>query len=220
MVRDWSGTPLEGSHVTVSGSATSEATTGGDGSASVSLPDGEYRLRFEHPRFITLEREVSIKNGEPGEIDVALSPAPLPPAPAPPAPIQKAAPQAAPAPPSGPPVTVSLPSFLDKNFIGREPLKESVLGCTSGATTRLLQLHDALAPHSHPDVDEVLYVVAGEGSVRIRDNTTRLAAGSLVVVPRGVQHSFERTGKNPLIVLSTLAGAPCAQGPALTNAAK
>jgi mannose-6-phosphate isomerase-like protein (cupin superfamily) len=33
--------------------------------------------------------------------------------------------------------------------------------------------------------------------------------GSLAVVPRGVAHAFERRGKNPLIVLSMLAGAPC-----------
>jgi hypothetical protein len=29
------------------------------------------------------------------------------------------------------------------------------------------------------------------------------------MIPRGVGHAIERRGKNPLIVLSTLAGAPC-----------
>jgi len=106
-------------------------------------------------------------------------------------------------------VNVSVPAFLDKNFIGREPLKESVLGCTSGATTRLLQLRDPLALHTHADLDEVLYVVAGEGSIRIREESTTVGAGSLTIVPRGVPHAIERRGKNPLILISTLAGLPC-----------
>jgi mannose-6-phosphate isomerase-like protein (cupin superfamily) len=108
---------------------------------------------------------------------------------------------------------VSIPAFLDKNFIGRgDPLKESVLGCTAGATTRVLQLRDPLAVHTHANLDEILYVVAGEGSVRIRDQATPVSAGSLSVIPRGVPHAIERRGRNPLIVISTLAGAPCQAG--------
>jgi mannose-6-phosphate isomerase-like protein (cupin superfamily) len=98
---------------------------------------------------------------------------------------------------------------LDKNFIGREPLKESVLGCTPDATTRLLQLRESIASHTHDDLDEILYVVAGEGAVRVGDDVTPLTAGSLSMIPRGLPHAVERRGKNPLIVLSTLTGAPC-----------
>ena len=104
---------------------------------------------------------------------------------------------------------MSIPEFLDKNFIGRDPLKESVLGCTAGATTRVLQLRDALAVHTHADLDEILYIVAGDGVVRVRDETMMLAPGSLTVIPRGLPHATERRGRNPLIVLSTLAGAAC-----------
>src|SRR5438270_486010 len=70
--------------------------------------------------------------------------------------------------PSGPPVFVTIPAFLDKNYIGREPLKESVLGCLADSTTRLLQLHEAIAEHTHADMDEMLYIVAGEGTIRAR----------------------------------------------------
>jgi mannose-6-phosphate isomerase-like protein (cupin superfamily) len=44
---------------------------------------------------------------------------------------------------------------------------------------------------------------------------TPIAAGSLTVIPRGVKHEVERRGKNPLILLSMLAGAPCRSGPAV-----
>jgi mannose-6-phosphate isomerase-like protein (cupin superfamily) len=210
-VRDLSGTPIEGARVIVSGTISRQATTDASGAATLaSMRDGPYRLRFEREGFITLEREVTLRNGQPSEIDVALNiapPPPPPPAPEPPPPPPPPAPQPAAA--SGPPVNVSIPTFLDKNFIGRDPLKESVLGCTSAATTRLLQLRDSLALHTHSDLDEILYVVAGEGTIHLRDESTPMSAGSLVVVPRGVPHAIDRRGKNPLIVLSTLAGAPC-----------
>jgi hypothetical protein len=114
---------------------------------------------------------------------------------------------------SGPPVNVSIPAFLDKNFIGRDPLKESVLGCTPDATARLLQLREALKSHTHASLDEILYVVAGEGAIYIQGQSTPVTPGSLSVVPRGLQHAIERRGKNPLIMVSALVGAPCPEGP-------
>jgi len=184
------------------------------------MPDGTFRLRFEHDGFITLEREITIRNGQPQELEVEMSPAPAAPSPPPPAPEPAAPAPAVPAAPSGPPVTVSIPEFLDKNFIGgRDPLKESVLGCTAASTTRLLQLREPIAVHSH-DLDEIVYVVAGDGALRLRapsgDETTVVHAGSLTVIPRGVAHAIERRGRNPLILLSTLAGAPC-QTPTTTH---
>ena len=114
------------------------------------------------------------------------------------------------APAAGEQKTVSIPTFLDRNFIGREPLKESILGCTATATTRLLQLRDTLAEHVHENVDEMLYVVAGEGAIMIPGRAaTPVGPGSLSVVPRGAPHAIERRGRNPLIVLSILSGTPC-----------
>src|SRR5262249_14146670 len=111
--------------------------------------------------------------------------------------------------PAGPPVNISVTDFLDHNFIGRDPMKESILACKPMETVRLLQMRDGLAKHVHDDADEVLYVVAGEGAIRIGDDSTPLKAGSLAIVPHGSPHAVERHGKNPLIVVSTLSGAPC-----------
>jgi mannose-6-phosphate isomerase-like protein (cupin superfamily) len=209
IVRDFSGALLDGVRIVINGPRTIEATTDRTGSARTTLADGTYRLRLEREGFVTLERDVTIKAGRPSEIDVALTAAPPPPPPPPEPPRPAPTPPRPTAGPSGPPVILSIPAFLDKNFIGRDPLKESVLGCTADVTTRLLQLHDALASHKHADLDEVLYVVAGDGVVRVQDRQTPIAAGSLAVVPRGVSHEIERRGKNPLILLSTLSGAPC-----------
>jgi mannose-6-phosphate isomerase-like protein (cupin superfamily) len=212
VVSDHSGTGLDGVGIGVSGAASRQASTDAKGLATVPVSPGTYRLRFERERFITLERDVTIGRGQPPTIMVALDAA-LPPPPPPPVPPPAPAPAPVPAPVPvaavGPPIHVSIPAFLDKNFIGRDPLKESVLGCTAGATTRVLQLRDSLALHTHADLDEILYVVAGDGVVRVRDETMTLAPGSLTVIPRGLPHSTERRGRNPLIVLSTLAGAAC-----------
>jgi mannose-6-phosphate isomerase-like protein (cupin superfamily) len=216
VVRDQSGAPVPGARVAVSGAATKEATTDAHGAASLaSMRDGSYRLRFEREGFITLERDVTVRTGQPAEIDVVLNAAPTPPPPPSlPGPAPTPAPQAGASSSPGPPVIVSIPAFLDKNFIGRDPLKESVLGCTGDSTTRVLQIRDSLASHTHANLDEVIYVVAGDGTVRVGAQSTPIEPGSLSVIPRGVSHALERRGKNPLIVLSMLAGAPCQAGPA------
>jgi mannose-6-phosphate isomerase-like protein (cupin superfamily) len=56
----------------------------------------------------------------------------------------------------------------------------------------------------------VFYVVAGEGSIAVAQRgALPVGPGSLVILPRGAPHTIERRGKNPLILLSTLTGAPC-----------
>jgi mannose-6-phosphate isomerase-like protein (cupin superfamily) len=77
------------------------------------------------------------------------------------------------------------------------------------ATTRLLQLKEPLAQHVHANLDEVLYVVAGEGGIKMTGESVAGGPGSMLTIPRGTQHAIERRGRNPLIMLSVLAGAPC-----------
>jgi mannose-6-phosphate isomerase-like protein (cupin superfamily) len=114
--------------------------------------------------------------------------------------------------------TVSITQFLDKNYIGREPVKESLLGCTASTRTRLLQLREGLSEHVHDNVDETLYVVAGEGAVVVQNHPpVQIGPASLVVIPGGLAHAVQRRGKNPLIVLSTLSGSPCADNTATSN---
>lgn len=217
-VRDRSGSALAGVKISVSdGSSNQQATTGSDGKATLGmLRDGDYRLRFEREGFITFERESTVRARQPLEIDVWLSAAPAPPEP--PAPPPAPAPVAAPPPafpssvaaaPTGPPTFVSIPDFLNKNYIGREPLKESVVGCLSDSTTRILQLKEGVSEHTHSDLDEMLYVVAGEGTVRVRTQSSQVTAGSLSVIPHGQPHAITPRGKNPLMLVSILSGSPC-----------
>lgn len=153
---------------------------------------------------MTLEREFTLGTGAWNPIDIVLNEAPPPP--------PKPEPAPAPAPavaPGGPPVAISVPDFIERNFIGREPLQESIVACKPLETVRLLQIREPVAQHTHDRNDELVYVVAGEGAVRINGEATPLSAGSLVVLPAGSGHAFERRGKNPLVVMSTLTGSAC-----------
>ncbi len=42
--------------------------------------------------------------------------------------------------------------------------------------------------HSHADTDELLLVVEGALTIRLRDEEVTLGPGQLFVVPRGVEH--------------------------------
>ena len=136
-VRDQSGAPIPYAHVTLSGTISRAVLTNADGVATLSaMPDGTFRVRFECEGFVTLERDLTIRGGQPHDIEVEMTAAPPPPPAAPPQTESTPAPNPTPASVAVLPVTMSIPTFLDKNFIGREPSKESVLGCTGAATTR------------------------------------------------------------------------------------
>jgi mannose-6-phosphate isomerase-like protein (cupin superfamily) len=172
------------------------------------------RLRFEQEGFVTLEREVDIAAGRARRVEVMLSAAPAAAPPA--APPAEPAPAPTPTEPAGEPVTLMIPDFVEKNFIGRAPYKESLLACTAVATVTLLQFRDPLELHTHDRADEILYVVAGEAVHQIGERTERVTFGSLIVVPRGTPHSMTRRGSNPVIALSIAAGQPC-QAPVVAS---
>src|SRR5262245_22584280 len=182
LVKDRDGAGLDGVRLQLSGTATGEFTTGPAGTAIVpDLKDGTYRVRCEREGFITLEREFTLHGTTWNPIDIVLDPTPPPPPP-PPAPAPPPPPAMA---PGGPAITVSIPDFVDKNYIGRDPLKESIIACKPLETVRLLQMRDSVAAHVHERVDEIINVVAGEAAVRIGDEPVAVRPGSLVVVPRG-----------------------------------
>jgi mannose-6-phosphate isomerase-like protein (cupin superfamily) len=210
-VTDQSGAPLQGATVSVTGPVTRAVTTVANGTARVlGMRPGTYRFRFEHAKFITLERDVTLRGGAAPDVDVTLSPAPEPPS----SPPQPAAPQvdtvapAAAAP--GDPRYLSVVDFLDKNLIGgREPVKRDEVGCTASARTTLVQLRDSLQDEARADADEVLYVVAGQGTLRLGNRDLSLDSSTVAVVPRGTVRGLTKKGRNPLIVLSVVSGPAC-----------
>jgi hypothetical protein len=214
-ITDPSGSPIAGVDVSVMGPVDREVTSPASGPTRIQgLRAGTYRVRFSKEGFITFERELTWRAGTAApEFAVTLNRAPEPPpapAPPPPAPEKKKEPTPS-VPPPGTPKSMSLLDFIEKNFISaREPQKENLIGCSGVGQAMLWQIRDPWTGREHVSADAMIYVVAGDGTLRMADRDVNVTNGSFAVVPRGTNYGFTRRGRNPLIVLAVLSGAPCA----------
>jgi mannose-6-phosphate isomerase-like protein (cupin superfamily) len=211
MVTALDGKTLPETFVKATGAVDREGATDPSGQLSfLNMPAGTYRLRFEREQFVTLEKEVTLVAGRPMRVSAALTAAPPPPS------APKSEPAAPPPPAPAPdgnysPSSTSIPDFIEKNYIGSAAVKLSPVGCGGSAASTLIQTKDPLPEHAH-DADEIIYVVAGEGTHRVGGRDGNLMAGTFAFVPKGTPHTLTRRGSRPLIFVSTLAGPPCQPG--------
>ena len=87
---------------------------------------------------------------------------------------------------------------------------------TDGAAVSLV--HVVLLPgqgherHNHPDADEILYILAGEGDQMVDDGQPfPVHACQTVFIPQGAFHSTVNTGWEPLVLLALYAPAGAEQ---------
>jgi hypothetical protein len=212
-ITDSSGAPIEGVTVNVMGPVDREVQSAASGPTRIpGLRAGTYRVRFARDGFITFEKELVWRAGTAApEVAVSLNAAPEPPKPATPPPAPKPEPAPTKLPPPGTPKTMPLIDFIEKNLIsGKEAQKENMIGCSGVGQALLWQVRDPWTGRQHESADVTVYVIAGEGTLRLGDRDVSVTNGSFAVVPRGTTYGFTRRGRNPLIVLAVLAGAPCA----------
>ena len=144
--------------------------------------------------------------------EATLTPAPPPPPPPEPPKAEPPPKPLVPDYPAGKPSTMSVLDYIERNFISnKEPQKENLIGCSGGAQTWLWQVRDPWPGRGHESADLMLYVVGGDGTLALAGRDVTVAAGSFAAVPRGTSYGFTRRGRNPLIMLATLSGPPCAQ---------
>ena len=55
--------------------------------------------------------------------------------------------------------------------------------------------------HSHPDCEEILYVIEGECEHRMGEEVFALSRGDAIRIPRGVRHWARNTGEGKLTAL-------------------
>ena len=66
--------------------------------------------------------------------------------------------------------------------------------------------------HNHPDADEILYILAGEGDQMVDDGQPfGVRAGQTVFIPKGAFHSTLNTGYEPMVILAIYAPAGAEQ---------
>ncbi len=82
---------------------------------------------------------------------------------------------------------------------------ESTASAHAGLTVLSGERTVGVERHTHDDADEVLYVESGEGTMIVGSERVAVRAGAVVYVPRGVPHSFEPAGTEPLRALQLYA---------------
>ena len=214
-ITDGAGRAIENVTVNVLGPVDREVKSPASGPTRLEgLRAGTYRVRFSHENFITFEKEIAWRAGTSApEMSITLTAAPTPPPPPTPAPVTVAPPVSSEPklPPPGAAKTLGIPEFLEKNFItGREPQKESLIGCSGLGQALLWQIREPWTSRQHESADGMFYVVAGEGRLKLGEREFTVSSGAFAVVPRGTTYNLSRSGRNPLMVLAVLSGAPCA----------
>jgi mannose-6-phosphate isomerase-like protein (cupin superfamily) len=189
-----------------------QALTGADGVATLlNIPPGTYRTRISRDGYVTFEKEVSVRAGVRAAAEAALTAAPAAP-PAPPPPAPKETPRPSPSEPRGALGAVkvlSLTDLAEQMLTEKGPIVEREIGCSVSTASQLILIRETLASHTHSDLDEMLYVVAGDATLKIADRETPFSFGSFAIVPRGQAHSLTKRGRNAPIVLSIRSGQPC-----------
>jgi mannose-6-phosphate isomerase-like protein (cupin superfamily) len=206
------GATLAGVTVEVLGQSDRSGVTNESGQINFTgMQAGTYRVRFTGDMVIAFEREVSVRANQVADVDATLYPAPPPkvvtvaPEPGPAAAVATAA---APG-PVGQPQLLSIVDLLDKEFIGRQPRRETLLSCSGDLRTTMIQLNEPQPERLYELSEASYYVLAGEGTVRLDGRDVRLETNGFVSVPRGVAHSFVRRGNRPFVLLATLSGEQC-----------
>jgi len=55
--------------------------------------------------------------------------------------------------------------------------------------------------HRHRATEEIYHITAGEGSMRLGEDTFAVCAGDTICIPPGTPHCIENTGSTPLKIL-------------------
>jgi quercetin dioxygenase-like cupin family protein len=84
-------------------------------------------------------------------------------------------------------------------------LVDRELGAEHVMAYRLTIDPDSSETHVHAGAEEVLYVLEGNGEVRVEAVTHPVSPGRAVFVPDGAEHSYVNTGDTPLILVGAMA---------------
>ena len=210
-VTDAQGATLPDVRVEVIGMSERSGATSALGQINfTAMQAGTYRLRFSGTDVITFEREVVVRAGQVADVDVTLAAAPpSPPPPPPPPPPAVPAPAAPAVGPPGKPLTVSVVDVIEKEYVGSQPRRETLLSCSGNTRTTLVQLNQDQAERLYDTAEVTYYVVGGEGALRIDGKDVPFPTTGFVSIPRGTAHALVRRGRRPLIVVTTVSGTPC-----------
>jgi hypothetical protein len=211
-VSDGVGLGIQGVRVIVSGPITRDATTVADGTVRLlALRPGTYRFRFEHEKFITLERDVTVRSGQAADLDVMLTRAPEKPkveAPPPaPAPVVERASEPLPA------ASFDVAGYLEKDYLKSGANRLKSIACSGSDSVSLVQTTSSYAAAAGTR-QMVAVAIAGQGRVAVggRSSVIDSKSGTTVVVPANMAFEATREGRGTLVFVLVEIGAGCSSG--------
>ena len=79
------------------------------------------------------------------------------------------------------------------------------LGAEHVMSYRLVVDPSSSTSHSHSAAEEALYVLQGEGEIRVEDEVHTVMPGRAVYVPGGAEHTYVNTGAVQLVIVGAMA---------------
>jgi quercetin dioxygenase-like cupin family protein len=89
--------------------------------------------------------------------------------------------------------------LVNAELLGAKHLSACVIKVAPGETVR--------PAHSHPNGEEVIYIVAGSGRVMIEGEVSPVREGSVVLFPQGKVHMLQNSGQTEMKVVCFFAPA-------------
>jgi mannose-6-phosphate isomerase-like protein (cupin superfamily) len=89
-----------------------------------------------------------------------------------------------------------VPAFITKDGSEIRELLAARNSCIRNQTLAeaRLPVGRATTPHHHLRTEEIYYVLSGQGSMRVGDQTQDVGPGDAVAIPPGVSHQIANTG--------------------------
>jgi len=91
------------------------------------------------------------------------------------------------------PVEVDISIMMDGETVGTKYLTENITRLKPGLTLK--------PPHSHKDIEEITYVIEGEGEAWIEGETCKIKKGDSVLWPSNSIHTVRNAGSGTLVLL-------------------
>lgn len=103
------------------------------------------------------------------------------------------------------------PEHVRWDDIPDEAVREGVRRRGFGTEDVLLVMNEcrpgmAVRPHHH-EFDQIAMILSGEGVYHVGDRPHQVSAGSIMLIPAGVEHYIEPTGQEPVMNLDVFAPA-------------
>ena len=70
-----------------------------------------------------------------------------------------------------------------------------------GVSIGLAVVNDQIKPHYQKVSDEIYYIVRGQGTLTVGDESRELREGDVAAIPKGLVHGFTNSGAEPCLVL-------------------